>query len=1056
MIKEISNQYNANELEKNIHALWDEIKAYEKARNKKDGPNFLFVDGPPYTTGNIHLGTAWNKILKDCVLRHRSMNGFHVIERAGWDMHGLPIEVKVEELLGFKSKKDIEEYGVGNFIEKCKEFALDKKDSMTEQFKMLGVWLNWKEPYMTLKNEYIEAAWWAIKKADEKNLVEIGKRVVNWCPRCETAIADSEVEYKDRRDPSIYIKFELKDFKNTYLVIWTTTPWTIPANMAVAINPKFEYSKVKVIKKDGGLCEYLIIASDLVEAVVKKGGYESYEIIEIIKGADLKGTYTHPLVDLVPKQSEFEHNIYPANFVTSENTGCVHIATGHGMDDFEIGIKNNIPIFCPVESNGSYTAMAGKYAGMDIRDANNEIMSDLESNGLLLFKSSISHRYGHCWRCKTPIIYLATEQLFVKIPEIKEDMLCEIEKVKWHPDWAGSARFKSWVEDARDWCVSRQRYWGIPIPIWRCDSCNIQHVIGTKKELIEKTGADPSIELHRPYIDELTIKCECGKDMSRTEDVFDVWFDSAVASWATLDFPHTDKDFNKYWPADFITEGHDQTRGWFYSQMGASMISHGTAPYKTVLMHGFTLDKDGKKMSKSIGNVITPIEVIDKYGADALRAYILSASAPWEDVKFIWDEVATIHRTLNIFWNVYRFPIPYMVLDKFNPMEISFESVQPNLRKEDKYILSCLNSLIESVDLAIDKYLIHKAIRSINEFIVEKVSRWYIPLVRPRTWTESDNPDKLAAYRVLYEVMVTTSKLMAPFMPHIAEEIYQNLVVNVDNNALESVHLCDWPIKNDALIDKKLESFIEITRSIVEVNANLRQKVGRKLRWPVSKIVIIPNKDNRNVYEAVEGMRTVLMSQTNSKDILLVDAWDEIGKEIVPNMELLGPAFKKDAKVVANALKSNDCELVFNSIKDNGNFMLNIDERIVEITKEMVSFSETIPELVVKGEFEGGQIFVDARLTPEIEAEGYSREVIRRIQDMRKEFGLAVEDTIEAYVEIKDERVVEFVSSLKEYIAKEVRADSLEFESDVEVKGKFLKEWSVEGIVINIGISKIV
>lgn len=1055
MLEEITSQYSPEKLERKIQDFWEKSDAYSKVReHRRGGKRFFFVDGPPYTTGHIHLGTAWNKIIKDSILRYRSMNGYDILDRAGWDMHGLPIEVKVEGVLGFTSKKDIEKYGVGNFIEKCKEFALNQKDDMTEQFRMLGAWLDWKDPYMTLRDEYIEAAWWTLKRAQEKDLLEQGKRVVNWCPRCETAIADSEVEYSDRDDPSIFVKFRLKDEENAYVVIWTTTPWTIPSNIAVAVHPSFEYSKVKAKTSDGRE-EILIIASQLVEPVLKKGRYAGYEILGSMLGEDLTSlSYEHPLADKVPRQAAMEHNIYLADFVTAENTGCVHIAPGHGMDDFEVGLKNNLPIFCPVGSDGRYTEAAGDYTGMHIRDANTTVIEDLKERGLLLARGKITHRYGHCWRCKTPIIYLATEQWFIKISDLKEQMLSEIQQVNWYPSWAGSARFRDWIEGARDWCVSRQRYWGIPIPVWKCRTCDSMHVVGTKKELLEMSGLSGDIELHRPYVDSVTIDCPCGGKMKRVEDVFDVWFDSAVASWATLRFPQKAEDFEKWWPADFITEGHDQTRGWFYSQLGASMVAFGKAPYKSVLMHGFTLDGEGKKMSKSLGNVIEPKDVIAKYGADTLRCFVLSASAPWDDLKFNSEELGTINRTLNILWNVYRFPLPYMVLDKFDPSKVSLESVREHMRKEDRWILSRAQTLINDVNKAMDQYTLHRALRSINEFVLEDLSRWYVQLIRPRTWVEADDPDKLAVYRVLYEVFVIMTRVIAPFMPHLAEEMYQNLVRNVYPDAPESVHMNDWPVANESLIDKELETHMDMIRSMVEASSNARQKAGRKLRWPVSRIVVSPSSEQ--VAEAVASLKSVLMDQTNAKDIVLIgvgEPWDELGYEAIPNPSTIGPVYKGDAGKVLAAIKGADVMSLRRSLASSGQAEVDIPGGKATVTPEMVKFEERMPEAVASAEFNAGSVYVDAKLTRELESEGYAREVIRRVQDMRKELDLAVDEGIRAHIRITDQRVLDLVLDLEQHIAKEIRAEVQVIGLDVDANGTLSKDWDVEGVSMSIGIS---
>ncbi|HOA70130.1 MAG TPA: isoleucine--tRNA ligase [Methanosarcina thermophila] len=1057
MIKEITAKYNAEQIEKKVTQLWEDSEAYQKTReHRKTGKKLFFVDGPPYTTGHIHLGTAWNKIIKDSILRYYSMNNYNILERPGWDMHGLPIEVKVEGVLGFKSKKDIESFGVENFIEKCKEFALTQKQAMTEQFQRLGVWMNWEDPYMTLKDNYIEAAWWTLKQASEKDLLEVGKRSVNWCPRCETAIADSEVEYSERTDPSIYVKFKVKGEENTFIVIWTTTPWTIPANVAVAVHPDFEYSKFRAIKQDGSE-EILITATDLIKNVLKQGRYVDYEVLETMRGDELtKLEYESPIGDLVPIQNEIRHGVYLADFVAVENTGCVHIAPGHGMDDFNLGVKYNLPILCPVGPNGSYTEEAGEYAGKNVREANPIVIEDLRERNWLLAEGTITHRYGHCWRCKTPIIYLATEQWFLKVTEIKDKMLEEIDAVDWYPDWAGSARFRTWVEGARDWCISRQRYWGIPIPVWKCKKCGKLEVIGTKAELLEKSGTAGDIELHRPYVDKITIPCECGGEKKRVEDVFDVWFDSAVASWATLQFPQTREQFDEWWPADFITEGHDQTRGWFYSQLGASMVSFGRAPYKSVLMHGFTLDAGGKKMSKSLGNVVSPIDIVDRFGADTLRAYVLSSSAPWDDLKFNLEEVENIHRSINILWNVFRFPLPYMALDNFDPLKISLDSVKDALREEDRWILSRVQSVIKTVDEAMSGYQLHKAVREIMEFILEDLSRWYIQLIRPRTWTEAEDPDKLAAYCVLYEVYVTLTKLISPFMPYLAEEMYQNLIRNADPNALESVHMCDWPTVNEAYLDPELESAMDTVRSIVEAASNARQKAGRKLRWPVSRIIVSPK--NEDVAKAVENLRSVLMDQTNSKSIVLTPvgkSWDELGLEVIPDPGKIGPVFKKDAGKVISVLQKVDGFALKKAFSEAGEFELSLaDGTRVTVTSNMANFKETLPEGTASAESDAGIVYVDANLNPELEAEGYAREVIRRLQDMRKELDLVVDENIRALVRIEDERVLKLVETLKDLIAEEVRADIFELGSDINVTGALVKDWDVEGIAMKMGIAK--
>ncbi len=1056
MIFEVSGQYNAQDLENEVRLLWERSQTYRKVREMRvGGRKFFFVDGPPYTTGRIHLGTAWNKVIKDAVLRYKSMNCFEVKDRAGWDMHGLPIEVKVEESFGFRSKRDIEAYGVDKFIQRCKEFALRQKDDMTSQFKMLGAWLDWDDPYMTLKNEYLEAAWWTLKKAHEHNLLERGLRVVNWCPRCQTAIADSEVEYWDETDYSIFVKFPVQGEENTYIVIWTTTPWTIPANVAVAVNPTFEYSKVRAWKD--GQVDVLIMASDLVESVLKEGRYRDYELLGTLSAQEMQELkYSHPLQDLVPRQKDIKHSVYAADFVTAENTGCVHIAPGHGLEDYELGLDKNLEIFCPVGGDGRYTAEAGeKYQGQYVKEADGEVILDLENRSLLLAQGRLSHRYGHCWRCKTPIIFIATSQWFLRISDLRDRMLDEVSKVTWYPDWAGSARFADWISNARDWCISRQRYWGIPLPIWTCPGCGRVEVIGTAEELEERSGSKLA-DLHRPDVDLVFLDCPCGGKMSRSPDVFDVWFDSAVASWATLNFPREEKQFEDWWPADFITEGHDQTRGWFYSQLGASMVSFGRAPYRSVLMHGFTLDDQGRKMSKSIGNVVPPEEVMEKFGADILRFYVLGANAPWEDLHFSWEAVENTSRMLNIFWNAYRFALPYMILDRFDAKKADLSLYQSSLRPEDRWILSRVNSLAEEITANMEQYQLHRIVRSISDFILEDLSRWYIQLVRPRTWIEQDDPDKLAAYATLYEVQVMLCKLMAPFTPFLSESIYQNLVRGLDAKAPESVHMCDWPNARAEQIDKDLEERMRIARSISEAVSNARQRAGRNLRWPVSNV-------NISSSDPIElgDLESVVKAQTNSKKITILPLGQEpkMNWEVSPVHKKIGPVFKGDSQKVVDAIKSTDPSMLRETLGTNSKEIKECDlsagSKSFKITSEMVEFRKKIPENLSAAEFSRGTVYVDITLTPDLEAEGYAREIIRRIQDMRKELDLRVEDQIRVVVDIESKPILDLALRQKEHIASEVRAAEFELGLGLEPRGTLAKDWEIEGICVRIGVDRI-
>ncbi|MDN7012483.1 isoleucine--tRNA ligase [Methanoculleus sp. FWC-SCC3] len=1054
-MKEVTGSYNPRELETGVQDYWKRENTYARVQEvRKDGKAFFFVDGPPYTTGHIHLGTAWNKIIKDTILRYHRMQGRNVIERAGYDMHGLPIEVKVEHQLGFTSKKDIEDYGIAAFIEQCRTFAVTHMDIMSDQFRQLGIWLDFDDPYQTIKAEYIESAWWAVKRANERGLLERGHRVVNWCPRCETAIADSEVEYWDETDPSIFVKFPVNGRENEYLVIWTTTPWTLPANVAVAVNTAFTYARVQA-KKDGHE-EILWIADELVESVLKMGRYQDYTVLERASGSDLVGTeYTSPLAGQVPHQAEIRHRVVAADYVALENTGLVHIAPGHGWDDYLIGLQEGLEVFCPVDAGGCFTREAGAFEDMYVRDANDLVIEAL--GDYLLARRTITHRYGHCWRCKTPIIYRATAQWFLKATEIRDSMLEEIAKVKWYPDWAGSARFHDFVADSRDWCISRQRYWGIPIPIWQCEQCAERVVIGTIAELEERSGTKVT-DPHRPYVDEIVIPCSCGGEMRRVADIFDVWFDSAVASWATLGFPREREAFDRLWPADFITEGQDQTRGWFYSQLGASTVAFGRAPYKSVLMHGFALDAEGRKMSKSLGNVVTPEEVMNQFGVDVLRFYVLWANAPWDDMKFNWDSVKTIHRTLNILWNVYRFPLPYMVLDSFEPASAggrwddSF--VRSHIRdmpEEDRWIISRVNSLARTTSGEMQEYHLHRVTRALASFILEDLSRWYVQLVRPRMWLEEDSMEKRYAYETVYYVMRRLTALLAPFTPHIAEEIYQNLRLAGDP---ESAHMLDWPAADGTLIDQRLEAEMEIVQSFDDAVATARQNGRRKLRWPVSETVVVTGSSE--VRRGLEGLNDLALSRANTRTVRVVTGtWDRILWKAEPVMRAIGPEFGKEGPKVKALIENADGTALKAAIERDGKAQLDG----YEITERHVTFAEALPEGVFAAPMKDATVYVDVTLTPALEAEGYAREVIRRVQEMRRQLDLNVDDFIVAAVGVADERVASLIATeeWQKEIAGEVRAATLTVRRSSERSaGPFAleKDWDVEGVQMRIGISR--
>jgi isoleucyl-tRNA synthetase len=1046
-IKEAPRSYDHKELEGEIQEFWRKNQIYEKTKEIRNScPKYSFLDGPPYCSGRIHLGTAWNKVIKDTFLRFKNMSGYNVRRQAGWDTHGLPIEHKVEGILGLKSKKEIEEkIGIDNFVKKCRDFAIQNKSLMTQQFKLLGVWMDWDDPYVTFDTGYMESCWWTLKKAHEKDLLVNDLRVITWCPRCETALAMAEIDYENKEDPSIYVKFPIKTASgNQFILVWTTTPWTIPANMAVCVHPNYDYAYVRIGN------EVLIMAEALIESLMENlfNGQE-YQIIKVVKGSHLEGlTYNHPLMDEIPVQREFEHMILPGDHVTlTEGTGCVHTAPGHGPDDFEIGKEYGLPIFCPVDEAGLFKEEAGKYVGEFVKDADTHIIEDLNVHGFLLHSGIISHRYGFCWRCKTPIIYLATQQWFLKITAIKDRMLEELDRVKWIPSWAGESRFRNWVENARDWTISRQRYWGIPIPIWICDECNDIKVIGSIAELKESAseGTLKGDFIHRPYVDGITIKCTCGGAMKRTPDVLDVWIDSGVAGWAALHYPQEKEEFKEWYPYDFITEGHDQTRGWFYSQLGCGVISLDSTPYQKVLMHGFTLDEEGKKMSKSLGNVVEPDEVIEKYGADVLRFYLLWGNKPWEDLKFNWDEVKTVNKMFNILWNVYVFTTTYMSIDNFNPT--SYQEDELNFRDEDLWIVSRINTVAQEVSQALDSLYLHKATRSINQFILEDLSRWYVRLIRSRTWIEKEDPDKLGAYYTLYHVIKKLIMLICPIAPHITEEIYQNLVLGVETDEVKSVHMQDWQWEKTD-IKERLEEDMDVIREIIEACARARDIARYKLRWPVKEVVIV--SEDLKVLKAARNLNHIILEQANTKELISSNNFENVQITAKPNLKTLGPKLRGDIPLVASKLAEVDGAKIVKTLESIGKYEVVLDGKIIELETEDILFETELPENIVTADFEGGSVFVDTELTKEILSESMARELIRRIQDMRKDLDLDVEANIQVHIDCSLQ-FRELIKSFLGFISHEVRAQKFVFNP---IEGDYTKKWKIEEDEVVITIKK--
>ncbi len=840
------------EQEDKVIQFWNKQKIYEKVKKKNQGKKkFYFLDGPPYATGAIHMGTAINKILKDFYIRFYRMNGFDVWDQPGFDTHGVPIENKVEKKFGFKTKKDIEKFGVEKFISECKKFATEFVGLNSKQFADLGVWMDWKNPYLTLTNEYIEGAWYTFKKAFEKGFLYKGDYSVHVCPHCETVVAYNEIEYDKAEDPSIYVKFKVEGKKNEFLLIWTTTPWTLPSNTGVMVNPEADYVRVRVGD------EIWYVSHRLLESLMKKFEISKYEIVERMKGKSLEGLrYEHPLKDLFVFQQHLKnaHRIVLSEKYVSleEGTGLVHTAPGHGQEDYKVGIENKLPIVNPLKLDGTFNEQSSIVSGVFAKDADKIIVEELEKRKLLVYREKVVHDYPFCWRCNNPLLMMAVPQWFFKVTEIRNKLLAENKKVHWIPDWAG-VRFENWLESLGDWPVSRQRYWGIPLPIWICENCGETKVVGSRNEL-------PKIpkDFHRPQIDSVTFVCKkCKETMRRVPDVLDVWFDAGVASWATLGYPGNKKLFKKWWPADFILEGPDQIRGWWNSQMITSMMTFDRRPFNEVLFHGFVLDAHGIKMSKSEGNIIAPEDVVQKHGRDTLRFFALS-NLPWEDFYFKWEDVDDISKKLVVVRNTFNFVKTY-VSDKGQPK---------NLQKEDKWMLSKLNSLLQSVSQSIENKHAYKAAQEILNFILEDLSRWYIKLVRDRTWVLYKGSDKKAAFYVLYNVVESTLRLLAPFTPFLTDDVYQSCIKYIDKKSAQSVHFLEWPEPNKKLIDKKLEEEMQVAKRIVEYSNAARQLADIKLRWPVGKIFV--QTKNKKAIVTIKNLQKVLTKMCNCKKVEII------------------------------------------------------------------------------------------------------------------------------------------------------------------------------------------
>ncbi len=1047
-------RYDQFRIEEEIKRFWSQNKIYEKVkeRSRRSSRKLYFLDGPPYASSDvIHPGTAWNKVIKDVLLRYYRMMGFWVWDKPGYDTHGLPIEVKIEKEFGIKNKKEIvESIGVDNFVNACRDFARENLKAMTEQFKEIGVFMDWEDPYITFKNEYIESGWWLLKKAEEKGLLDQELTVVHWCPRCETTLADYEVsEYKDLEDPSIYVKFPVEGKEREYLLIWTTTPWTLPANAFVMAHPDLDYVKVKVGN------EVFILAKSRLEPIAKEAGIKKYEVLEEFKGEKLEGLrYRHPLEDEVDAQkilSPYHKVVLAPEAVTPyEGTGLVHSAPGHGDIDFEINrSKVGAPVISLVGNDGKMTEGAGKYRGLYFRtDANKAIIDDLKRKGFLLYETKVVHRYPVCWRCKTPLVLRATKQWVIKVTKLKEMLEREAEKIEWKPSWA-KERFLNLIRNVRNWVISRQRFWGVPLPIWVCTKCGHRVVIGSVEEL-KKLGGKVPKDLHRPWIDEVELRCpKCGGVMKRVPDVADVWFDSGISFYASLGYPRNRDLWEKLKPVDFIVEGHDQIRGWFFSLLRSGIIGFGEAPYRKVLVHGFMLDEKGREMHKSLGNYVDFKDLISKVPRDVVRLWLLQNTV-WEDLRFSWRELDEMKRDFTVMWNVFSFASMYMGIDEFDPNAISVDDVKENLKVEDLWILSRVNSFLAEYHRALNGLLVHDAARLVRNFIVEDVSRWYLRLIRRRVWVEENTPDKMAAYATLYYVIRRWLLASAPFIPFFSEYIYQKFFKDV--NGKESIHLEEIPEADARWINKDLEDLMNIARDIVEILNSIRMEAGIKIRRPVRRAIIIP-KDEK-VKSAVEKLESVIKSQTNVKTIEILGP-EMLAKlkvyRVLPVHREIGPEFKRDSPIIIKFLNENQ-SVVAKEIIEKGFCEIEVDGKKFRIEKRHVRIEAEYPEWLRVRESKYGTLGLDLRISREEELEGIARDIVRRIQFMRKKMGLDVNDYIDVWVEADDADIKETLNIFKEYIKSETRAVGL---AAGEPPGEaFSESWDIDGKIIRIGIRR--
>ncbi len=1044
MYKKVSANLNFVDREKAVEEFWKENKIFEKTC-EKEGPSYVFYDGPPTANGKPHIGHVLTRVIKDLIPRYRTMKGYHVPRKAGWDTHGLPVELEVEKLLGLDGKEQIEQYGLEPFIEKCKE-SVWKYKGMWEDFSFtVGFWADMDNPYVTYHNSYIESEWWALKKIYEKGLIYKGFKIVPYCPRCGTPLSSHEVAqgYKSVKERSAIARFKVKG-EDAYFLAWTTTPWTLPSNVALCVNPVEEYAKVKCI--DGNVYYIAVALMDKVLSPLAEEGKPAYEILEKFVGKDLEYKEYEPLFDCAGKKAEQQHK--KAHFVTvdsyvtmSDGTGIVHIAPAFGEDDSRIGRNYDLPFVQFVDGKGNMTEET-PFAGLFVKDADVPVLQNLEERGLLFSAPKFEHDYPFCWRCDTPLIYYARESWFIKMTAVKDDLIKNNNTINWIPESIGKGRFGDWLENVQDWGISRNRYWGTPLNVWECE-CGHRHSIGSIEELKSMSDNCPDdIELHRPYIDSVTIKCpKCGKQMKRVPEVIDCWFDSGSMPFAQHHYPFENQElFESQFPADFISEAVDQTRGWFYSLLAISTLIFNKAPFKNVIVLGHVQDENGQKMSKSKGNAVDPFDALKTYGADAIRWYFYTNSAPWLPNRFHGKAVIEGQRKfMGTLWNTYAFYVLYAEIDKFDPTK--YELDYDKLSVMDKWLLSKLNSMVKIVDNNMENYRIPEACKALQEF-VDEMSNWYVRRCRERYWKQGLEQDKINAYLTLYTALVTVAKTSAPMIPFMAEDIYQNLVRSVDNAAEESVHLCSFPEVNENYIDLELEKNMDEVLNIVGLGRAARNGANIKNRQPLAKMYV--NADIK-----LEGYyKDIIEDELNIKSVTFVDAADELSDyNFKPQLKTLGPKYGKNLGEIRTALSELDGSKAKKELDANGHITLNISIGAIELTAD-----DLLIEAVQKtGLFSvsdfGVTVAIDTTLTPELIEEGFVREIISKIQTMRKDADFNVTDHIIISIEGND-KLADIINRNRKDIFTAVVADELVTGS---VDGH-TAEWNINGEKATFGV----